>query len=81
MMSSSAPITDSIGDLDAELAPDPYVAGAYFTDGVNLYRLVGWLERRTEPLLAEIEDCRTLDCALLERAVLVALGLRPVPRG
>ncbi|MGZ6564728.1 MAG: hypothetical protein ACXVHB_31870 [Solirubrobacteraceae bacterium] len=36
-------------------------AGRYFADGADLYRLVGWLGRWLEAMLAELEDCRSLD--------------------
>jgi hypothetical protein len=29
----------------------------YFTDGVNLYRFVGWVNRSVNAMLAELEDC------------------------
>jgi hypothetical protein len=58
-------------------APDPYVVSdRYFTDGVSLYRLVGWIIRPSEAPLAELEDCRSLDTVMLERDDLLAL--RPV---
>ena len=53
----------------------------YFTDGVNLYRLVGWLERPDRPPLVELEDCRSLSTTLLEREELEALALLPVAVG
>jgi len=61
-------------------APDPYVADRYFTDGINLFRLAGWLSRPRQAPLAELEDCRSLHSTLLERDGLVALDLRPVLR-
>jgi hypothetical protein len=57
---------------------DPYTVDAYFTDGFTLFRLGGWLSRPTQPALAELEDCRTLHCVLLERDELIGLRLRPV---
>jgi len=80
MMTSSTPISPAAGEVGADATADPYVADSYFTDGANLYRLIGWLSRRTEPALAELEDCRTLQCVLLERAALVRLRLRVVAR-
>jgi len=57
---------------------DPYLVDSFFTDGVNLYRIAGWLSRPSVPPLAELEDCRSLHCTLMEREVLVSLALRPV---
>jgi len=62
----------------ADGAPDPYVADTYFTDGVHLYRLTGWLSRPGEQPLAELEDCRALHCTLVERKDLLAAGLTAV---
>ncbi len=53
----------------------------YFTDGVNLYRLVCWLRRPAEPHLAELEDCRSLDCTLVSSEEMASLALRPVRTG
>jgi hypothetical protein len=50
----------------------------YFTDGVHLYRLVCWLNRPVGPRLAELEDCRSLDCMIVTSDDLVRLPLRPV---
>jgi hypothetical protein len=60
---------------------DPYLAERYFTDGVNLFRLVGWLSRPCEPPLAELEDCSSLYSDLLERDDLDELALHPVAFG
>ena len=62
----------------ADAQADPYVGDRYFTDGVNLYRLIRWLSRPGEQPLAELEDCRLMHCALLDREALVALALRAV---
>jgi len=61
--------------------PDPYVADSYFTDGVHLYRMIGWLSRHAETPLAELEDCRTLKCTLRSRADLARMGLALVRSG
>jgi hypothetical protein len=57
---------------------DPYLAERYFTDGISLYRLDGWLTRPGEVDLAKLEDCRSLHSMLLERKALVELALDPV---
>ena len=57
-----------------------YLTDSYFTDGVNLYRLAGWLSRPGEEALAELEECRSLHSTLLEREALLALHLVPVHR-
>jgi hypothetical protein len=59
---------------------DPYQVDSYFTDGVSLFRIAGWLSRPSVPPLVELEDCRSLQCTLLERDVLLGLCLRPVVR-
>jgi hypothetical protein len=48
----------------------------YFTDGVTLYWLVGWLNRPGRAALAKLEDCRSLSSELVELEAL--LKLRPV---
>jgi len=50
----------------------------YFTDGVHLYRFVGWVRRSRTAVLAEIEDCQSLAVVLTTREELRALALRPV---
>ncbi len=59
-------------------ADAPAATPRYFTDGVNLYRIVCWLRRPVEPHFAELEDCRSLDCTLVSSEDLVRLALRPV---
>jgi hypothetical protein len=66
--------SEAPGDLDT-VAATP----RYFTDGVNLYRLVCWLRRPAAPHLAELEDCRSLDCTLVSSDDLARLALRAVP--
>ena len=48
----------------------PFWAHRYYTDGVRLYRFVGWVSRSLSGMLAEFEDCHTLDVLLvsIERA-------------
>jgi hypothetical protein len=60
---------------------DPYVADRYFTDGVKLYRLAGWVTRPGEATLAELEDCHSLRSTLLARDDLLALSLDTVAPG
>jgi hypothetical protein len=50
----------------------------YFTDDVDLYRVVRWLRRPTEPPLAEVENCRSLACELLGPEDLARLYVRVV---
>jgi hypothetical protein len=50
----------------------------YFTDGVNLFRFVGWLSRTLEEKLAELEDCRSLDILLVTASELDGSALRQV---
>jgi hypothetical protein len=61
-------------DRDPRLATNAFHR-QYLTDGVNLFRFVGWLGRSMGEKLAELEDCRSLDILLvpqheLERAAL-----------
>jgi hypothetical protein len=59
--------------------PDsPFWAHRYFTDGVKLYRFVGWVHRSVSGMLAEFEDCRSLDVLLVNIDSLGRTGLRPV---
>jgi hypothetical protein len=51
----------------------------YFTDGVDLYRVVRWLARPHQPRLAEVENCRSLDTTLLSCDDLASLAVRLVP--
>jgi hypothetical protein len=50
----------------------------YFTDGVELYRVVRWLDRPAEPRLAEVENCHSLDSVLLSCDDLARLSVRLV---
>ncbi len=50
----------------------------YFTDGVNLYRFVRWIDHPARPRQAELEDCRSLHCMVLAGDDLVRMSLRPV---
>jgi hypothetical protein len=38
---------------------------SYFTDGGRLYRLIVWIDRSKESMLAAVEDCRTLEILLV----------------
>jgi hypothetical protein len=49
---------------------------AYFTDDVNLFRVVRWLRRPSEPPLAEVENCRSLESVLLAPDDLARLAVR-----
>ena len=60
---------------------DLFVSDSYFTDGINLYRFIGWLSRDGETPLAEIEDCRSLRCWLVPCRELADLGLALVRSG
>jgi hypothetical protein len=53
-------------------------AGRYFTDGINLYRFVGWVDR-TDNGLAAVEDCRSLELLLVGGQCMNRPGLRLVP--
>lgn len=57
---------------------DSYLPHAYFTDGVNLYRFVGWIDRSVNAMFAELEDCRSLDIVLVSVEDLARSVLRPV---
>jgi hypothetical protein len=61
-----------------EKLKDRASACRYFTDGANLYRLVGWLSRSLEDKLAELEDCRSLDILLIPARELNCGRLQPV---
>jgi len=49
----------------------------YLTDGVNLYRFVGWVDDSVDSMVA-LEDCRSLDVVLVSSAELTAGTLRAV---
>ena len=55
-------------------------AGRYFTDGINLYRFVGWVDR-PDSGLAAVEDCRSLELLLVSGQCMNRPGLRLVPDG
>jgi len=59
--------------------PEPHPAHRYFTDGVNLYRFVGWVNRSVSAMLAELEDCRSLEVVVVSAEDLARSTLRPVP--
>jgi len=73
---------DSRAALDGELAaPGDLFAstdvGSYFTDGTNLYRLLGPISAQHEDLVG-IENCRSLDVMLMPAAELRHHRLRLV---
>ncbi|HEY2161569.1 MAG TPA: hypothetical protein VGH24_09705 [Solirubrobacteraceae bacterium] len=51
----------------------------YFTDGINLYRFLGWVDRSDDPSLAAVEDCRSLELLLVSGHCLNRPGVRLVP--
>jgi hypothetical protein len=57
---------------------DAHDGTVYFTDGVELFRVNRWIDRPVEPQLAEVENCRSLDCVLLSRNDLARLPVRLV---
>jgi hypothetical protein len=59
----------------------PKSAERYFTDGINLYRFLGWVDRSDDPRLAAVEDCRSLELLLVSGHCLDRPGLRLVPDG
>ncbi len=50
----------------------------YFTDGVNLYRMVDALGSSTGHAVVGLEDCRSFEVVLMTAAEFHALRLRPV---
>jgi hypothetical protein len=58
---------------------DRYLPHPYCTDGVNLYRFVGRVDRSLDATFAELEDCRSLDIVLVSVEDLARSALRPVP--
>lgn len=60
---------------------DARTQAIYFTDGVELFRVNRWLNRPVEPRLAEVENCRSLDCVLLSCDDLARLPVRLVAFG
>ena len=56
----------------------PLWAHRYYTDGVKLYRFVSWVHRSLSGVLAEFEDCHTLDVVLVSIDSLGHSRLRPV---
>jgi hypothetical protein len=63
---------------DATAADVPLQAHSYLTDGVNLYRVTGWMNRSAHAIFAELEDCRTLELVLVRAEHLARSALRPV---
>lgn len=55
---------------------DPFAVGAYLTADGALYSIVGELPQ--EPTLRLVEDCRTLEVALVSVEALRAQGAQPV---
>ena len=57
-------------------APPP--SGAYLTDGSSLYHVERTLAEDDGEALLALEDCRTLDVALLPVRAVAAMGLREI---
>jgi hypothetical protein len=55
-------------------------AGGYFTDGINLYRFLGWVDGSEHRALAAVEDCRSLDVLLVSGNFVARPGVRIVSR-
>jgi hypothetical protein len=51
---------------NAPSQPDTSLGG-YFTDGINLYRFLGWVDGSDHRTLAAVEDCRSLEVLLVSR--------------
>lgn len=60
------------------IEPDPFWAHTYFTDGHDLFRFVGLLGRTFEGVVAEFENCRSLDVLLVRIDPRSRNRLRPV---
>jgi len=58
--------------------PFSYAPHRYMTDGVHLYRFVGWVDRSVKVVFAELEDCRSLEVLLVSAEDLARSALRPV---
>lgn len=56
--------------------PSPFPRGAYFTDEISLYNIVGELAQA--PTLRLVEDCNTLDVIVMTVEELYAAELRLV---
>jgi hypothetical protein len=50
----------------------------YFTDGADLFRVNRWLDRPIGTRLAEVENCRSLDCSLVSCDELARMSVRLV---
>lgn len=57
---------------------DPFAVGAYLTADGALYSVVGELPQ--DPTLRLVEDCRTLEVALVSVEALRAQGAQPLAR-
>lgn len=57
---------------------DPFAVGAYLTARGELYSVVGELPQ--DPTLRLVEDCRTLEVALVSVEALRAQGAEPLAR-
>ena len=55
--------------------PGHLVNHSYLTDGVRLYRFLGWI---IDGCFAEFEDCHSLEVVLVPTRELVGRGLRHV---
>ena len=74
MGSSSSLIGEAVDRGVAELIE----SGPYFTDGVDLFRLVSVSSGSGGPRVVELEDCRTLEVSLYGGKALMRLGLSAV---
>lgn len=75
-------IVRAIKKRAANEAPAPPIEvdapAGYLTDGVNLYRFIGWVGRSMQTALVELEDCRSLEVVLVRAEELGRARLRPV---
>jgi hypothetical protein len=58
--------------------PDAYWAHRYFTDGNDLFRLIGYVHGSVGQVLAEFENCASLEIALVRVDRPTRGRLRPV---
>lgn len=56
----------------------PFEAGSYFTNGVDLFRVVSVTSGSGGPRVVELEDCRTLELSLYAGDAVMTLGLTQV---
>jgi hypothetical protein len=68
-------LIDKEKDLDAARLVK---TGPYFTNGIDLFRLVTLTSGSGGPKLVELEDCRTLEISIYAGDAVMTLGLRGV---